>query len=185
MILKNKKGQVTLFLMLMIFVAFVMIILLGIATFATTYVVDSLSLIDDVGNISINASVQDSLGQVNTGFLAVADQMGIFLIFGMALGLLGSAFFFRGMLPRVFIVLDIFIIILTVIVAVYLSNSYETLINAIDSTIPDFKSVIPKSSTFILNLPEIVIGAGIFIIILGHIVIPRRRRDEETLSFDY
>lgn len=103
----------------------------------------------------------------------------------MALGLIGSAYFLRGNFPRIFIILDIFIIVVAVIISVYLSNTYEVFITSLADTIPQYTDAIPRTSTFILNLDNIVIVVGALTIALAHIVIPRKRRNEETLAFDY
>ena len=79
--------------------------------------------------------------------------------------------------PTVFFVIDFIILIFAYILAVYISNSYETLLLFLP-----FKDLIitnmPQSSRFLLLLPKITLITGAITLIITYAGIPRTKEEE-------
>jgi len=65
------------------------------------------------------------------------------------------------------------------IVAVVISNSYETLLNASVGVISQFEGSMPKTSNFLLHLPRYVVIIGAVAMILFYSTIPKRENEQE------
>jgi len=85
---------------------------------------------------------------------------------------------------RLWIVGDIFILVFVFIFAVYIAQIYDTFINA--TTLLDvFIDDLPKSSTFILNLPIYVATIGALIMIVSYTAIGEANRGQaNVLGFE-
>ena len=162
-----KKGMATFELFLYIFLFFFAAIFLGVALFMFNQITDVLSIDVDVGQVNLREITNSTLGKMNTAFINMVDTMGILLLFGMILLMLFNAYFIGSQYPRIFIVLDIFILIFAFITAIYLSQIYEIYINST----PYFEFYItdmPLTSKFILKLPWITSTVGVLIMILSY-----------------
>ena len=82
------------------------------------------------------------------------------------------------------LIIDIFILIFVFIFAVYVSQIYDTFINAESQGILDpFVDDIPKTSRFMLKLPTYVSTIGVLIMILSYIGSRRRQEEVQVLGF--
>lgn len=163
----NKKGMATFPLFLYIFLFFFTAIFLGIALFIFNITTDSLSVDVNIGQVNLQEVTNLTLGKMNTAFINTVDTMGILLLFGMIIFMLFNAYFISSQYPKLFFIIDIFILIFAFITAIYLSQMYELIINStpyFDFYINDM----PLTSKFILRLPLVVSAVGMLIMILSY-----------------
>lgn len=177
----NKKGVVTSSIFSFMVIILIATIFLGVYGLVFYYMNNSLSQNVNVGNVNLNTIRGQTFGQLNDGFLNNLDILGLAVVFGMAIGMLTNAYVFRGKYPKLFIILDIIIMFCGYLVAVYISNTYETLINA-SSSLTIFSERLSMTSTFILRLPIIVPIIGVIIMILSYSGIPKQEDEIPTLS---
>ena len=104
--------------------------------------------------------------------------------FGLILTMFANAYIFRGEYPKLFIIIDIILLVFAYILSVYIANTYEILINStsiLDVYIVNF----PKSSTFILKLPLFVSIIGVIMMVLSYAGFPRDTEREVLLAQSY
>ena len=158
--MKNKKGS---FADLFIFMIFAFIIVLISVVFIyigneTTdqlhLSMDAMDLHDTLGN---NASVviDNTMGTVNTTFQAL-HWITIFLIIGMILSIFIGSYLVTT--KPIFFVPYLFIIIIATVVAVPISNAYETLMN--NATLSGTFSGFTGTNWIMLNLPMWIVIIG-------------------------
>lgn len=173
----NKKGLATIGVFTFIFMVFIWILFLGILVFIFNQTATSLDIDVDLGQVNLGEIVQDTFGKLNEGLLSGADTIGLVIIFGMIITMFANAYIFRGEYPRLFLIIDIILLVFAYILSVYISNTYEILINA-SSTLNVFIDTLPKASTFILRLPTYVGVIGAIIMILSYSGFPRETEEE-------
>ena len=174
----NKKGVSTINLMLVVCFCFFVIVLLGIAGFFFNTLTVNIAQNVEVGSVNLGVVTNQTIGQINRGLQENLDVYGIILLFSMVMGMFMIAFLTRGQYPRLMIIIDFLLLIFAYVLAVYIANTYEILINA--ASILDVWLVdMPKSSTFILNLPGIVAIVGVVTMILSYMALPKE--DNESV----
>lgn len=175
---KNKKGQMTMFILFGVILVFIIILFLLVVGVMSIKINNAFAQDVDIGQVNMATLNAQTFGQYNTMVLRHADFIGICAVFGMVLGLFLSSYFLRGKFPKWAILLDIFIIIAVFIFALYLSQSYNTLVNALADAGETFlEDYMPKTSLFILNLPIFIVIIGAIMMILFHSSLPRRREE--------
>ncbi|KKM84190.1 hypothetical protein LCGC14_1301730 [marine sediment metagenome] len=180
--IKNKRGIATFQIFLFAFIVLFWIIFLGIEVLIFNLTFDNLNIDLDVGGTNLGNVTRGTLGQINTGLLNSADFIGYSLIFGMVLIMFVGAYYFRGQFPKVMLVVDILILVFAYILAVYITNSYEILINSTTILGDVYIDVLPKSSEFILRLPIFVSIIGAIIIILSYSGFPKTNEGEASIG---
>lgn len=165
---KNKKALATMDIMWFLFFAFLFVIFLGVAVFSFNLITTSLSIDAQLGQVNLEDVTDATLGQINTGFLNNADFMAAGVIFGMILAMMGNAYFFGRKYHRLWIIVDIVILVFAYILAVYLANAYEILINA-STQFSVYLDHLPKISSFLLNLNRWVAVIGGIIMLLTYV----------------
>lgn len=175
--IKDKKGLATADMFSFIFGVFFAIVLLGIYLYIFVQINAVLDITVDIGQVDLGTINAKSFGAVADAFIDSADFIGLAIIFSMVFGMLGSAFIFRGKYPRAMIIVDIFLLVMAFIVAVYVAQTYNLLINS-SSEFDFYINNMADSSRFILNLPQIIGIIGALVMILSYSKIPRRRRNE-------
>lgn len=181
----NKRGLATFPLMGYIFTFLFIALTIGILLLIFVTFDSALDVDIAVGQVNLQTVNNQTLGQVTGGFVDQADNIGIAIIFGTVLTMLFSAFFFSKNESKIWIVIDIFILVFAFILAVYVSQTYDTLINA-SAYLDVFINDIPNTSKFILNLPLYVGGAGALMMILSYAGLRRQQQiqeQEEVLGF--
>ena len=179
--LKNKRGGFSDLFIFMI-VSFVLVLFSGVFIYITTNVYDELDTkfktMDLAGDGNNNASVvlENTLGSANQSFSALY-WISIFLIFGMIIAIFIGSYMVTT--KPIFFIPYIFVVIIAVVVAVAMSNAYETLSNTalLQSTFANF-----IGSNWILGqLPVIISIVGI----AGGIIMFVRmgRREEQYLGY--
>lgn len=180
---KNKKGMTTIQIFLFIFAAFLGIILLGIAMWGFDLVNDNLGIDVNVGQVNLQNVTNQTFGKVSNAFVDNGDTIGIILLLGMCLFMIVNGYVIGQKYPKLWIVIDIFILVFAFVLAVYISQTYSTLINS-SSILSIYEDSLPNSSTFVLNLPLVISIVGILIMIVTYAGI-RKDEEQETTVLGY
>ena len=174
----NKKGQTTVLMVILLVSLFFAGILFLVGGLGIVKINSFLDVDLDIGQVNLGEQNALTFGKYTEMFLVNADWWGISLIFGMVIGLFLSAYFLRGTFPKWGIVLDIFIIVFIFLASLYVSSTYQLLIDTMAGIGETFlEDNIPKTSMFILNLPVFVVIIGVVMMILFHSSIPRRTEE--------
>ena len=176
--MNNKRGQITIFMSLMLVFLFFGLIISLVGGLVTIKINEALDLDLEVGQVNLAETNALTFGKFHEMWIVGADWWGVSLIFGMVLGLFLSSYFLRGSFPKWGMVLDIFIIIFMFLISLYISSTYSTLIDAMALTGETYlEDVIPKTSMFALNLPVFIVIIGVIMMILFHSSIPKRTEE--------
>lgn len=180
---KNKKAMSTIGIFTFIMFSIIIVILLGINFFIFNTVTTQLSTDIEIGAVNLENITDSTLGRLNTGFKDTVDYFGLAFLLGMILLMMGNAYFIGQRNHKLFIILDIFLLIGCFILAVYVSQVYYTYITSfstIDENNPDLNADIyinelKNSSKIMLNLPGIVATLGVLIMIFSYLIIPKEQ----------
>lgn len=176
--MKTKSGQITIMMVLFLIAMFFGTLLLLIGGLVSTKMNEALDQNISVGQVNLAEENAKTFGKFNEMVVVNADWWGISLIFGLVFGLFLSAYFTRNSFPRWGIVLDIFIILFVFLFSLYLSATYQTLLDIFAGIGETFlEDNAPKTSMFMLNLPVFVVIIGVGMMILFHSAIPRKTSD--------
>lgn len=174
----NKKGSNIIQMFVFVFAVFFIALFLGLTLFVFNTVDDALGQDIDIGQVNLKDINDLTLGKMNTGFVTNADTIGIVVLLGMCLLMIFNGYFFGSKYPKLFLALDILILIFVFILSVYISQVYELFINSTDLFVV-FKDDIPKTSKFVLNLPSIIATVGALIMIVSYSGLRREERNKE------
>jgi len=175
--MNNKRGLVTLSIFIFIFIVLIWIIFLGILVTIFNLTTTSLAIDVDVGQVNLKDTVDTTMGMLNIGLTSNANLLGLVIIFGLIITMIMNAYIFRGEYPQLFIIVDVILLVFAYILAVYVTNSYELLINA-SSDLDVYITFLSQPSKFILNLPKYVGIIGAIIMIVSYSAFPRTTEDE-------
>lgn len=179
----NKKGGITIFILfgfLILFLYTIFIIVLGVVS---VNINEALSQNVTIGQVNLKTVSDDTFGKFNTMVINNADWWGTAVIFGMVMGLFLAAYFTRNTLPKISIILDIFIIFVAFIFSLYLSAVYSTIVTSLTLAGQTFaEEFLPTTSFFILNLPLFTVVIGVVMMILFHSSIPRKSEESRIIS---
>ncbi len=183
----SKKGigfAPTIMLIVFIFLVFIGVIVLGVLFFGLeqidqlfseiTFNITSSSL-----NQSFNETYQETLGIGISATLNSLSNLALGLILGMILVMMIMGFALKS--NRLWVVLDIIIIVIAFTGAVYISNAFDTFINSDAAFLDIFSNELQLPSTFLLNLPFYIAIIGVLIIIITYAA--TRRRGEPVVEF--
>ena len=173
----NKKGFSTVILFQYAFLVFLFAVFFGIAVWGFTLVDDAFDQDVDIGAVNLREVNDDTYGAMAQALLDRADTLALAVVFGMIMFMFVSALFF-GSSNKMWIPVDIIILIFVFILAVYLSSIYEILINS-SSLIDVYIDDLPKTSRFLLNLPSIIATLGALLMIITY---TRIGKDQEEAS---
>lgn len=176
--MKNKKGIVLEDTFTFIIMSFVFIIILG--TFIYIFGVIDTSLSGGnimAGQVNFSNESANTIGKLNTGLINAGDLIGILFLFGMVIGMILSGYVNRNSTPAIFFIVDFLIMIFAYIMAVYISNSYETILGILPFA-DIFISNLGNSSRFLLLLPKITLVATAITLIVTYAGIPRTKEEE-------
>lgn len=164
--IENKKGQTT-EVITFIIVAFISVLFIGLWIYAFGLISDSfIGLNTFAGDVNLSEAAQNTFGQLNDAFKTQADYLALAILFGMILEIFIMNYFTRSH-PILFLV-HLILTIVAIILSVYLSNIYETLLVG-----QPFSTVLISNmritSSIMLNLPiwATVVGllGGVFLVI--------------------
>ena len=157
----NKRGGFTDLFIFMIF-AFILVLFSGVFIYITNEATDELrenipnmNLVGD-GNNNASVVLENTLGSTVASFDALY-WISIFLIFGMIIAIFIGSYMVTT--KPIFFIPYLFIVIIAVVVAVAISNAYETLYNnaTLHSTFANFVG----SNWILAQLPIIIAIVGI------------------------
>lgn len=174
----NRKGIALLDSFVVIAMSLVFMLMLGTMLYVFGVITDELvggNFIGGQVNIS-NASL-NTVGQINTAFLAQADLIGIFFLFGMIIAMIINGYFNRNSTHRLLFMIDFILLVFGYILAVYISNSWVTILAALPF-VDIITANLNTSSRFMLLLPEITLVAGALTMIATYAGIPRSQQAE-------
>lgn len=177
---KNKKGLATINMPEFLVYTLIGVIFFGVFGLVFYWTNFSLNQNVTIGQVNLATINAQTFGKMNTAFIANADYYGMAVLFGMLGSMFLIAYLTRGKNHKLLIILDIVILFICYIASVYLSNSYETLINS-TSYLDYFTSNMPKSSIFILRLPTIISIVGVILMVLNYSGIPKFNNEDESL----
>lgn len=175
----NKKGIATANLFWFIIIAFIAVIILGTFLFCYNVITNSFldSGLDAVGQVNLTEATENTIGKINTSMLDHADVIAIFFLFGMVIAMFLVAYLTRDENPAIFFVLDILIIIFAYVLAVYITNSYETILKVLPFS-SVFTTNLNYATSFLLLLPRITVIVGVIIMIISYSAIPKTKEEE-------
>jgi hypothetical protein len=171
----NKRGQVAIFLLVGIVIAFMGVLLIIIIGFFSTHLDSALAIDTNIGQVNLKNISAQTIGKYNEMVVNNADWWGLAVIFGMILGLFGGAYFSRNQWPKIGLLIDIGAILMAFFVSLYLRAAYSSIVIAMSSAGEDFAiTYLPNTNFFILNLPIFVAIIGTIMFILFHSGIPNK-----------
>ena len=181
---KNKAGKLNaLMLLLLIFLGFMGIIMMGIFVYGANLIDQTFSSIDvKIGEVNFTEAYDDTLGKGITIFLDSADNYGLALLLGMVVLMIITSYVFLEK-QKVWIVAEFVILIIAFIFAVMVQGAYNTVINSSTILLDIYSIDLIKSSKFILNLPIIIPIVWAFIVILVYGLFRRDRRIGEDIGY--
>jgi len=160
-LIKNKKGGFTDLFIFMI-VAFVIVLFSGIMIFISNETTDQLhESLDNMGlagdgNNNASVVIDNTMGKTSLTFNALY-WISVFLIFGMIIAIFIGSYMVTT--KPIFFIPYLFIVIIAVIVAVPMSNAYETL--SADPTLASTYAGFIGSNWILAQLPIIVAIVGV------------------------
>jgi len=179
--MKNKKGTSLIWGLIIIFSSLLMAIFLGITVYSFNLVNTVLSEDVNIGQVNLKNVSEATFGQINSGLVGNADTIGIIFLLGMCLMMILNGYYIGSKSPKLFFVIDIFLLALFFIPSIYVSQVYSTFINSSTVFTDTFINTIPKVSKFMLNLPQIIASVGVITMILSYAGI---RKDDDTVGGD-
>lgn len=178
----NKKGQTVVNLFTLIAVALTFGIILGSFLFFFDTLDTALGNNLIAGQVNLSNASSQTVGKINTGFVNGADLIGIFFLFGFVLAIMISGFVMRNETPKLLFMVDFILIIFAYILAVYISNAYESILAVLPFS-DLMLANLNNTSRFVLFLPQITVITGFVTMILTYSGIPRSRDEAEVAGF--
>lgn len=175
--------MITLMLIFFIFFAFFIVVFAGTAFYGLNVFHNAASNLTDItiGNISFEDTYDDTLGAGLETVISTLSKMSFALVLGMIVVMLIIGF----KMPhtnKLWIILDIFIIVVAFIVAVYLTIIFNSFINSDDIFLDIYSTQIQSASTYLLNLPLVITVVGALIMIVTYIS-RKKRTPPNVLEF--
>lgn len=180
--MENKRGFTTLTLLGVIFISFVVMVILGVMIYGASIVDNSFSLIEiDFGNnITFSEVYAETLQPgLTAAKTTMPTTMSTGILLGMILCMMIVAYNTKR-IGRLWLVLDIAIIIIAEMAAVLVISSFTTFINSSPELLQIFSTTLSTGSKYILNLHIIVPTIGVIVMIVTHII---GKTKEEQATF--
>lgn len=182
--MESKRGMNTIMIIPAIFIVFFLIIIIGIGLYYVSIFDNSMSSINvKIGAVNFNDTYKMTIKPIVTNAYNTFDTWGISLELGLIIVMCILAFSFRKE-NRLWIILDLFIIIIAEIIAILIQNSYNTFINSNADLFNIYSTNLTKSSIFLLRLPLIIPVTGALIMILTYATLNKKKKEEPNV-FDY
>lgn len=166
--MKNKRGSAVVFAIALIVLSFLLAVFLGVAVYSFSLVNEVLSVDVEVGQVNLEDTVEATFGQISTALVNNADTIGIILLLSMCLTMMFSGYYLGSKNPKMFFIIDFFLLVLFFIPSIYVSQLYNTFISSNTVLTSTFIDTIPDVSKFVLNLPVIVGTVGVITMILSY-----------------
>lgn len=168
----NRKGKSMLYVMIFIVLALLLAIFLGLFAWVYSLVDENLDLDIMIGQVNLSEVNDQTFGAFADSFIGIADNLGVAILVMMCFLIILNGYFFGSKLPKLMIIVDIFILIMCFILSIYVSFSYYTLINSSD-VLSFYSDMLPKTSTFVVTLPFITAILGALVIFFTYAAIKK------------
>jgi hypothetical protein len=180
---KNKRGQITFMLIFFVIASLITMIVLGLSSWTFGIVDEQLRSMDfELGNISWNETYNETLGLGLGAASTTSPQLiSIGLLFGMILTMMFVGYY-AGAKDKMWILLDIGILIVVEILAGISVSSFYSIMNMTPELLDVYSNTLSAGSKFVINLPIIAPIVGVIIMIMTNIV-NKIRRKEEVVRF--
>lgn len=177
-----KRGFITLMLVFFIFIAFFLVIILGVFFYGFELFNDAFGEINiTLGDQNFSEEYNRTLGRGFEASLNMIVTSSIALLFGMVIIMFLVSYKFRSN-NYILIPLDIFIITVSFIVAVYIQGSFDSFINVNETFLDIYSIDLQLASRFLLNLPIIVTISGALIMLVNYL--PLKKKEPNVLQFN-
>lgn len=182
----NHKGwtPVTNGLFVLAILAFVGILTLGIFMYMSAVVNGALDKNIQVGQVNLSNATKGTFGKFNGAVQTQSNTLGIMILFGMVLGMLFNAYLYRDENIRVFWMIDFLLLIGALIISVYLSNQYVSIVQTLPFS-SYYTSGLTKPTLFMTYLPYIVTVTGVLAMVLGYSGVPRTKGEVLQIASPY
>lgn len=178
----NKKAQTTVPLLNLILVSLVFVLILGAFMLFFGEINDAFQGDLSAGQVNLTEASDDTIGKINEAYIDTADLLGIFFLFGLVFAIMINGFLTRNSTPKLFFMIDFIIILFAYILAVYISNAYESILQALPF-VDLISTNLGNTSQFVLLLPVITAVVGFLTMILTYAGIPRTKTELEVAGF--
>ncbi len=175
----DKRGLATFGLPEFLVLSFVVVILFASVIYASVTLTNALlnPNLEDAGQVNFTKAVEDTIGKVNIGMQRGGGLVALFLLFGMVIAMILNGYLTRERYPAIFMVVDIIILIFAYILAVYITNSFETVLGQIPFR-EIFTNNLNLATQFVLLLPKITVVTGVLVIIFSYTSVPKSKEEE-------
>lgn len=183
--MRYDKGAGGLDLFIFMIMAIIFLVMFGMFIFmgqkVTTKLHEEMPTSVGGGNANVTEVINQTMGKTSASFNALY-WVSIFLIFGMAVGIFIGSYLVTT--KPVFMIPYIFMVIIAIIVAVGISNGYETMLSNVQNADADLDAVYDNftgGNWILLHLPIIIaiIGMG------GAIIMFARMGSREVNQYGY
>ncbi len=178
----RRKGSSVIGMFLFAFAVFLFMIFFGIAIWSFSLIDDALDQDVDVGQVNLRDVNDDTFGALTQAMLDQADAFALIFILGTVVVMLLNAHLF-GDSNKLWIPIDMLILIFVFILSVYFSQVYEIFINADVLLSAIYVDQLPKSSTMLLNLPAIIATIGALLMIVTYVKVNKEEGQTNVLGF--
>lgn len=179
-----KRGQITIFFLVGLFLIFFLIIGLIIVGTLVVNFYTPLNQNITIGQVDLGTVNAQTFGQFYNMVVGHADFWGICIIFGMVFGCFCSSYFLRNRYPKIAVILDIGIIFVAFISSLYLKSIYSEIVTSLASAGQTFAmDNLTKTNFFILNLPIFTTIIGVISVVIFHAGIPPKAEELNNVPY--
>lgn len=172
----NKKGfSATAMIIAFVFIVFFFVLMLGVAFYSFTQVNSIFAGFDgiQIGAVDFQDSYEETLGAGLSAILNSLSATALALIMGMIIAMLIVGYNLQEK-NRLLIAVDLIIIVAAFIIAVYLSQYFETFINTNTEFLDIYSNEFELASTFILTLPISVPIIGVLVMLVTYATVKKK-----------
>lgn len=157
-----------------VFATFFVLFVFGVIYYATEKIDESFDGITGltVGDVDFHTTYQETIQPGFSAILRTLSTVALGTILGMIVVMLIMGYKLQE--NRLWILFDIFIILVAFIVAVYISQSFDTVISSNGEFFEIYSGQFSLPSRFLLNLPIYIPIIGIFIMLATYATKKRR-----------
>lgn len=161
--MENKKGRVMIMILAFVFIVVFFAIFLGSAVFMLNTTNEAFLGVDLVLNDQNFTEVYQNTTQIGINQLvSTADNAGLLLVLGMLVVMSITGYIFRTE-KRLWIAVDIFVILVAFITGVYLVQSFETFVATTVNITDVYSDDLPDTFRIVSNLPILIPVFGVIV----------------------
>lgn len=180
----NKRGASRIWaLIFFIFLVFVFMVIIGVIVFTTSTVNQAILNITDfnvTSNISFISAYQDTTQIAFLNIIRTADSRALLFILGLIVVMIMIGYVFRTD-QKLWIILDIFVIVIAYIMSIYFVQVFDNYINSITAINTIYANNLSQSSSLFYKLPGYIPIIGVIMMIVTY-GMTRRKDNFETVG---